>query len=59
MNELFATGRIIDPILALLAAEGLYLYFHWRATGRGLPPAAFLPTLVSGMFLLLAVRPRR
>jgi hypothetical protein len=56
MSELFATGRIADPILILLAAEGLFLFFYWRATRRGLAPGDFLLTLVSGFFLVLAVR---
>jgi hypothetical protein len=56
MSELFASGRIGDLILVLLAAEGLFLFFRWRATGRGPAPREVLPTVLSGFFLVLALR---
>ena len=54
MSGLFASGRIVDMILALTAAEavGIVLYRH---SGRG-PPLEFLATLLSGIGLLLALR---
>jgi hypothetical protein len=56
MAELFASGRIIDLILALTVAEtiGLVLYHRW--TKRGPAPRDVLGTLLAGMFLMLAVR---
>jgi len=47
---------LLDLILAAMVMEGLALagIYVWR--GRGLAPAAFLPTLLAGMGLLLAMR---
>ncbi len=56
MTELFASGRVLDLILAGMALEALGLAVHYRATGRGVRPARLLPTLLSGMCLLLAMR---
>jgi len=51
--SLLASGNITLPILLLtfLEAAGLYA-LHRR--GRGIGPAAFLPSLLAGDFLLLA-----
>ncbi len=56
MAELFASGRVLDLILAGMALEGLGLIVHHRATGRGVRPGRLLPNLLSGMCLLLAMR---
>ena len=56
MSELFASGRIVDIILALTAAEAVFLVLHHRITGRGPAPTAFLGTLLSGVGLMLALR---
>jgi hypothetical protein len=56
MAEWFATGRIVDAILVLVAAEAaMLLAFRWR-TGRGPAPVPLLCNLVSGAALMLAVR---
>jgi len=56
MSALFASGRIIDAILALVALEAVALAaWRWR-TGRGLPPAALAANLCAGAALLLALR---
>lgn len=56
MAELFASGRIVDLVLALAILEGVALgLFHYR-TGRGLALADTVTTLLPGMFLMLAIR---
>ena len=56
MAEWFASGRIIDAILVLVAIEALVL-LGWRALrGRGPSPALLLSNLASGAALMLAVR---
>ena len=37
LGDLFATGRIVDLILVLVAAEGVALWLWHRRTGRGVP----------------------
>lgn len=55
MNEVFASGRIIDLILGLVACEWIALAAY-RLTRRGVAPRDFSVNLVSGVFLMLAVR---
>lgn len=56
MAELFASGRIIDVILALVALEALAL-LAWRVRrGRGPSVAMLLSNLASGAALMVAVR---
>ncbi|MCA0303930.1 MAG: hypothetical protein LCH95_16110 [Proteobacteria bacterium] len=56
MQELFASGRIIDLILVLMVAEAAVLGLLYRRTGRGLPPRALVSVLLAGGFLMLALR---
>ncbi len=56
MSGLFASGRIIDLIVALTLLELLALVFYRRRTGRGLEPGALLAMLAPGLMLLIAVR---
>jgi hypothetical protein len=56
MNELFATGRVIDLILLLVVLEGLGLALLRRVTARGPLLRDILPTLISGGLLLVALR---
>lgn len=56
MAELFATGRIVDLILILVAFEALAL-LAWRVwRGRGPSVPALASNLASGAALMLAVR---
>lgn len=55
-EALFASGRAVDLILGLLLLEALAFHVYRRATGRGLPLAGIAAYLLSGAFLLLAVR---
>lgn len=56
MAELFASGRIVDLILAAMALEALALGLLWRRAARGLPTFPLLVCLASGACLLLALR---
>lgn len=53
---LFASGRIIDIILALMALETIALLAFYRATGRGVAPRALLPFMAAGVCLMLALK---
>ncbi|MCJ2123337.1 hypothetical protein [Methylobacterium sp. J-077] len=54
MEALFASGRIVDAILALVAAEALLLARLARRRGLAVPP--LLANLASGAALMLALR---
>jgi hypothetical protein len=56
MAELFASGRLADLILVIVAIEAAFLLVFWRSTGRGVSPGELLPNLFAGAFLLLALR---
>lgn len=52
----FASGRIVDAILAFMVVEAVLL-IAWRArTGRGIAAADLLANLAAGATLLLALR---
>lgn len=56
MDALFAGGRVIDLILALMAVEAIALAVLYYMTGRGIVPVHLLPNLLAGAFLMLALR---
>lgn len=56
MEAWFASGRIIDAILVLVAAEAVLLLALHRRTGRGPAPLPLLCNLASGAALMLALR---
>ena len=56
MAELFNSGRVVDLILLLVAAEGVALWVWHRRSGRGPSGLALIPNLVSGASLMLALR---
>ena len=56
MAELFASGRVVDLILGLMALEGAGLLLLRARTGRGPAPAALLAFLLAGACLMLALR---
>lgn len=56
MTSLFASGRVVDLVLALVAAEAVLLACHRLRSGRGVPVAEALAFLLSGACLLLALR---
>jgi hypothetical protein len=56
VDALFAGGRVIDLILALMAVEAVALAVFHYMTGRGIAPVRLLPNLLAGAFLMLALR---
>lgn len=56
MSEFFASGRVVDLILALMALQMLVLWAWNERTGRGIAPRDFLPHFASGAALVLALR---
>ena len=56
MSAWFASGHIVDLILMLTLVEAAVLVLHHHSTGRGVAPGEFLGNLLSGVFLLLALR---
>ncbi len=57
MEELFASGRAIDLILAGIVLEALGLYAAQRAGWvRGFAVVDWLPGLASGALIMLALR---
>ena len=56
MQDLFASGRAADIVLALMAVEAIVLAMIYRRTGRGLRPREIATNLFSGACLVLALR---
>jgi hypothetical protein len=56
MEEAFATGAIVDIILAMMALEAVALVALRRRIGRGPSPLAIVTSLAAGLFLLIALR---
>lgn len=56
MSAWIASGRVLDLILLGMALEGASLTLLFRTRGKGVPPGALWPNLLSGMCLLLAMR---
>lgn len=52
----FASGRVADLVLGLLALEAVLLLAYHRRTGRGIPAPVLLPNLLAGACLVLALR---
>ena len=56
MADLFANGRFVDLVLAVVIIEAAVLLLYWRLAKRGIAPGDLLPNLCAGAFLLLALR---
>ncbi len=56
MAALFLSGRVVDLMLALTAAEAVFLLLRRRLSGRGPAPVDLTINLASGVCLMLAVR---
>ena len=54
--DLFSGGRLIEVIIGVVVAEGILLGVYYRLRGRGIAFAELWPFLLSGVFLLLALR---
>jgi hypothetical protein len=56
MSRLFASGRIVEAIIALMILEALLVLAYRRTRGRGPASLAFVSNHCSGICLLLALR---
>ena len=56
LRDLLGNGRVADLLLVVTALEGAALVVFHRWTGRGIPSAEILSNLLSGAFLVLALR---
>ena len=56
MQDLLASGRIVDLILALMVPEAVGLLAIWWFAGQGVRPVPLLANLAAGGLLLLALR---
>ncbi len=56
IEDLVSSGRVVDVICLLMLAEAVAIILVYRRTGRGIPPAEALPSLLAGVGLLLALR---
>ena len=56
IEDLIASGRIVDLILGLVVVQFVALVLYRRATKRGPAPADIAFTLLAGAGLLLALR---
>jgi hypothetical protein len=56
MEQLFASGHVVDIILALMLAEYLALRVYLARTGRGISSLGLATFLLSGALLVLALR---
>jgi hypothetical protein len=56
MGDLFMSGRIVDLILVLTLLERVFFLAYRRLTGHGVAPFELVLNLLSGVFLLLALR---
>jgi hypothetical protein len=56
MADLFASGHLVDLVLAVVVIEAATLVLYWRRARRGIAPGDLLPNLCAGVFLLLALR---
>ncbi len=56
MSEAFASGLVVDLVLALVALEAVVLVWFRRRHGRGVPVGETLAFLAAGACLLLALR---
>jgi hypothetical protein len=56
VSSLFASGWIVDLILAGLVLEAIALLLFRAKTGRGIPAVGLLTNLLAGACLLMALR---
>ena len=52
----FSATAMVDIVLVVSIAECLVLWVYHQRTGKGIPGKDFMPTLLSGMMLMLALR---
>lgn len=56
MGELVSGTLLIDIVIGVTLVEWAALSWWHRRTGRGIPMAELRPTLLAGLYLMLALR---
>ncbi len=56
LQSFYAGPLVVDIAIAFIALEALLLWLLYSARGWGIAPSQYLLTLVSGLFLMLALR---
>lgn len=56
MEQWYASGRLIDGVIALTVVELLALWLFHKRTGRGLAPSDYLLNGLAGLSLMVALR---
>jgi hypothetical protein len=56
LARLFASGRIVDLVIAFMAVEAMVLIIVRKYSLRGIPTGDLLISLAAGLPLLLALR---
>lgn len=56
VQQFFLSGHAIDLILGIMVVEAIVLLIYHRVTKRGVPVSDLIATMLSGAFLLLALR---
>ena len=56
MIEFFTSGRVVDLILVFIFLEAVFIAIHRGKTGRGVRLREVASGILSGVFLLLALR---
>ncbi|WP_322514017.1 hypothetical protein SR870_13220 [Rhodopseudomonas palustris] len=56
MSDLFTRGVVVDAVLIVLVLEAFVVVGYWLWKKRGIAPADFLPGMISGALMLLALR---
>jgi len=59
MNEVLGflpISDLVDAVIALTVMEIVALFIYHRITGRGLAPRDFVSNMLSGLFLMFALR---
>jgi hypothetical protein len=56
MEDYISSRQLLDVAIAMTVFEGLAITLYQRITGKGLAPKKFALNLISGLFLMLALR---
>jgi hypothetical protein len=56
MQQLIATGRVVDLMLICVIAEVLLILIYWKRTGRGIATRPLLLNAGAGVSLMLSLR---
>ena len=56
MEHWYASGALVDGVIALTTLELLALWVFHKRTGRGLAPADYLLNGLAGLALMVALR---